>query len=127
MLAEFGGEDQNEANATAENAFAKLKRIGTSALEMRLFEKKEDQIAIWKIRESGVGASHIPGEEEAWPSWEDSAVPPERLGDYLRQFDNLNKRYGYKYTLFGHFGDGCVHTRMTFGLKTAEGVRKFRS
>jgi Fe-S oxidoreductase len=127
LLIKFGGKDRKEANARAEAAFAALKRIGTGAPAMRLFEKEEDQAAIWHIRESGVGASRIPEEEEAWPSWEDAAVPPERLGDYLRDFDKLNKRYGYKYTLFGHFGDGCVHTRMTFGLKTAEGVKKFRA
>jgi len=127
LLVEFGGGNQREANANAENAFKALRRIGTSALDMRMFEKKEDQDAIWKIRESGVGASRIPGEEDAWPSWEDAALPPQRLGDYLREFEKLTKRYGYKYTLFGHFGDGCVHARMTFGLKTADGVRTFRS
>src|SRR5579883_434122 len=111
LLVELGGATQEEANAKAEGAFAALKRLDTSALDMRLFEKTEDQQAIWRIRESGVGASRIPGEEEAWPSWEDSAVPPERLGNYLREFDKLNRRFGYRYTLFGHFGDGCVHSR----------------
>ncbi|HEY3778709.1 MAG TPA: FAD-binding and (Fe-S)-binding domain-containing protein [Rhizomicrobium sp.] len=127
LLVEFGGENQKAANAAAERAFRKLKRAGTHARDMRLFEREEDQTAIWEIREGGVGASHIPLDEEAWPSWEDAAVPPERLGDYLRDFDKLNKRFGYRYTLFGHFGDGCVHARMTFGLRNAEGVRKFRS
>jgi Fe-S oxidoreductase len=94
---------------------------------MRLVERGEDQDKIWHIRESGVGASRVPGEEEAWPSWEDAAVPPERLGDYLRDFAKLNERYGYKATIFGHFGDGCVHARMTFGLKTADGVAQFRA
>ncbi len=126
LLVEFGGENQKEANATAEKAYAALKRIGTGVRDMRLFEREEDQKAIWDLRESGVGASRVPGEEEAWPSWEDAAVPPQRLGDYLRDFDKLNQRYGYAYSLFGHFGDGCIHTRMTFGLKTADGIRKFR-
>jgi FAD/FMN-containing dehydrogenase len=57
---------------------------------------------------------------------EDAAVPPERLGDYLRDFNKLNERSGYAATIFGHFGDGCVHARMTFGLKTKEGVAHFR-
>jgi FAD/FMN-containing dehydrogenase/Fe-S oxidoreductase len=127
LLVEMGGETQKEANGKAENAFAALKRAGTAAQDMRLFEEEADQAAIWHIRESGVGASRVPEEEDAWPSWEDAAVPPERLGEYLRGFDKLNQRYGYRYTLFGHFGDGCVHSRMTFGLKTAEGIRKFRA
>ncbi len=97
------------------------------AAHARVVESAADQASIWQIREAGVGASHIPGEEEAWPSWEDAAVPPERLGEYLRAFKKLCGRYGYAYTVFGHFGDGCVHARMTFGLKTAEGVTKFRA
>jgi Fe-S oxidoreductase len=126
LLAEFGGDEQKEANDKAEKAFARLKKIGTHASGMRLIEPAEEQDGIWHIRENGVGASHIPGVEEAWPSWEDAAVPPERLGDYLRDFNKLNQRFGYTATIFGHFGDGCVHARMTFGLKTAEGVARFR-
>ncbi len=127
LLAEFGGNTQEEANGNVESAFAALRKEKTKASAMRLYEKPEDQLAIWDVRESGVGASRVPEEEESWPSWEDAAVPPERLGDYLRDFDALNKRYNYRYTLYGHFGDGCVHTRMTFGLKTADGVKKFRA
>ncbi len=126
LLVEFGGQDQNEANHKAETAHAALKRARTGARDIRLIEKPEEQTAVWEVRENGVGASRVPEEEDAWPSWEDAAVPPDRLGDYLRGFDKLTKRFGYKYTLFGHFGDGCVHTRITFGLKTAEGVAKFR-
>jgi len=127
LLVEFGGDEQPEANAKAEKAFAQLKRIGTHAEGMRVVEKAEEQDEIWHIRENGVGASRVPGEEDSWPSWEDAAVPPERLGDYLRDFARLNEKYGYQSTIFGHFGDGCVHARMTFGLKTAQGVARFRS
>ncbi|MBN9560180.1 MAG: FAD-binding protein [Alphaproteobacteria bacterium] len=127
LLVEFGGDSQEEANGKAEAIYEKLKRGRTGALGMRVIEKEADQQAIWHIRESGVGASRIPEEEEAWPSWEDSAVPPERLGDYLRAFDKLAKRYGYKYSMFGHYGDGCIHSRITFGLRSQEGVEKFRA
>ncbi len=126
LLVEFGGDEQKEANDKAEKAYASLKKIGTHASGMRLIEPAEEQAKIWNIRENGVGSSHIPGVEDAWPSWEDAAVPPERLGDYLREFNKLNERFGYTATLFGHFGDGCVHARMTFGLKTKEGVARFR-
>jgi FAD/FMN-containing dehydrogenase/Fe-S oxidoreductase len=127
LLVEFGGADQKEANGKAEKAYARLKRIRTHAQGMRLVEDEGEQTQVWQVRESGVGASRVPGEEESWPSWEDAAVPPERLGDYLRGFAKLNQRYGYRWTIFGHFGDGCVHTRMTFDLKTAQGVARFRA
>ena len=126
LLVEFGGEDQKEANGKAEGAYQRLKRAGSRAVGMRLIEKEEQQAALWEVREGGVGASRVPGDEEAWPSWEDAAVPPERLGSYLRDFDKMAKRFNYAYTLFGHYGDGCIHTRITFGLKTAGGVAKFR-
>ncbi len=127
LLVEFGAAEQKEANGKAEAAYARLKRLSSHAEGMRVLETTEDQDKVWHIRENGVGASRVPGVEDAWPSWEDAAVPPERLGDYLRDFAKLNERYGYKATIFGHFGDGCVHARMTFGLKSATGVARFRA
>ncbi len=126
LLVEFGGDEQREANHKAERAYEILKHAGSGALGMRVIEKNEEQQSLWEVREGGVGASRVPGDEEAWPSWEDAAVPPEKLGAYLRDFDKLAKKFAYSYTLFGHYGDGCIHTRITFGLKTAEGVAKFR-
>jgi len=127
LLVEFGGEDQNDANSKARDAYRRLQRARTKSTGAQVIGNPNDQAAVWKIREAGVGSSHIPNIEEAWPSWEDAAVPPERLGPYLRDFKNLCERYGYGYTVFGHFGDGCIHARMTFGLRTAEGVAKFRA
>ena len=42
------------------------------------------------------------------------------LGDYLRDFDSAEQEICYRYTLYGHFGDGCVHIADDFGLKTPE-------
>jgi FAD/FMN-containing dehydrogenase/Fe-S oxidoreductase len=126
LLAEFGGETAGDAAGRAHEVMAAV-RSHDGRLDIKVFDDPQDQKQIWHIRESGVGASRIPGEEEAWPSWEDSAVPPDRVGDYLRDFDKLVDRFGYKYTLFGHFGQGCLHTRIAFRLKTPEGVREFRA
>jgi FAD/FMN-containing dehydrogenase/Fe-S oxidoreductase len=126
LLIEFGGETQKEANAQAEAVIQCLRRLPGNR-ETKIFESKEDQDAIWHARESGVGASRVPNKEEAWPSWEDTAVAPEKLGDYLREFSDLvTRKFNYQWTVFGHFGQGCIHTRITFGLKTKEGVAKFR-
>ena len=127
LLVEFGGASAEEAHGKVEDVLAALRTMKTGACDMHHFEDPHEQAQIWAVREGGVGASRVPEAEEAWPSWEDAAVPPERLGDYLRDFAALNRRYGYRYTLFGHFGDGCIHARMTFGLRTAQGVQKFRA
>ena len=63
----------------------------------------------------------------AQSGWEDAAVPPERLGDYLRDFDALLRDAGLDGVPYGHFGDGCVHVRIDFPLDaSAGGARGFR-
>ncbi|MFB6839380.1 FAD-binding and (Fe-S)-binding domain-containing protein [Streptomyces sp. NPDC056361] len=90
------------------------------------------QRALWRIREDAAGtATRMPGGPsgpggEAWPGWEDCAVPPARLGAYLRDFRALLTEFGLRGVPYGHFGDGCVHVRIDFDLWTDRGVRDFR-
>jgi FAD/FMN-containing dehydrogenase/Fe-S oxidoreductase len=82
---------------------------------------------LWKIRESGLGAtSSVPGEPQTHPGWEDAAVAPAQLGRYLRRFRALMDDFGYRGALYGHFGDGCVHVRISSDLRTIEGLRRWR-
>ena len=88
----------------------------------------EEAERVWKVRESALGACvFVPGERNGCEGWEDSAVRPELLGAYLRDLFALLERYGYRTPMYGHFGQGCVHLRITFDFKTAEGIAKFRS
>ena len=126
LLVEFGGDTKAASDANARKLMAKL-RLLPGAPTMKLFDDDTEEKRVWKVREAGLGATaHIPGEAENWEGWEDSAVPPERVGDYLRDLKKLFDRYGYVGSLYGHFGNGCIHTRINFDLKTAEGVKKFR-
>lgn len=127
LMVEFGGETRQEAGDHARQVMELIARGDGQRMGMKMFDDLAEQKAIWKIREAGVGASRVPGVEDAWPGWEDAAVPPEKLGDYLRDLFALMARYGYAYTLFGHFGQGCIHIRIAFDLKTADGVKKYRS
>ncbi|HVZ82840.1 MAG TPA: FAD-binding and (Fe-S)-binding domain-containing protein, partial [Terracidiphilus sp.] len=87
----------------------------------------EDAAHIWHVRESALGATvFVPGEPEGWEGWDDSAVPPEHLGAYLRQLAALMAEYGYRSPLYGHYGQGCVHLRINFDFRSVEGLRKFR-
>ena len=82
---------------------------------------------LWKIREASAGiVTRLPDGGEAWPSWEDSAVPPENLAGYLRDLYALMDAHGLRGIPFGHFGEGCVHVRISFDLGTNEGVAIFR-
>ncbi|WPW30526.1 FAD-binding and (Fe-S)-binding domain-containing protein [Streptomyces atratus] len=85
------------------------------------------QRALWRIREDAAGtATRMPDGTEAWPGWEDCAVPPARLGPYLRDFRALLAAHGLRGTPYGHFGDGCIHVRIDFDLLDPEGVARFR-
>ncbi|MEW6168544.1 MAG: FAD-binding and (Fe-S)-binding domain-containing protein [Pseudomonadota bacterium] len=127
LFVEFGGVHAEEARAKARALMDDLRRQ-PDAPKMKLFDKREQQHMLWKIRESGLGATaFVPGERDAYPGWEDSAVPPESLGRYLRAFRDLMARYGYRASLYGHFGDGCLHCRVEYDIRTAAGLAQWRA
>ncbi|TSB31557.1 FAD-binding and (Fe-S)-binding domain-containing protein [Streptomyces benahoarensis] len=86
---------------------------------------------LWRIREDGAGlATRLPGPgggSEAWPGWEDAAVPPDQLGSYLRQFTELLGHHQLQGAVYGHFGEGCLHVRINFDFTTEEGTAVFRA
>lgn len=106
------------------------------AVDSAVVKDPAGQRALWRIREDAAGtATRMPGGTsrtesggggEAWPGWEDCAVPPARLGAYLREFRSLLREFGLRGVPYGHFGDGCVHVRIDFDLWTEKGVRDFR-
>jgi len=127
LLAEFGGADRGEAEAQARRLAAGLARA-PGAPGLRLALDPAEQRQIWAVREAAVGTtSHDPRLGAAWPGWEDSAVPPASLAAYLRELQSLLHRHGYGAALYGHFGEGCIHARINFDLRTADGVRRYRS
>ncbi|HJP98780.1 MAG TPA: FAD-binding oxidoreductase, partial [Rhodanobacteraceae bacterium] len=103
LLAEFGGDSKDEADATAQRLMQRLKRKGDQ-VSMKLFDDKRREEELWKVRRGGLGATaHVPNKKITWEGWEDAAVPPAKLGDYLRDFRKLLKRYDYTGDLYGHF------------------------
>jgi FAD/FMN-containing dehydrogenase/Fe-S oxidoreductase len=129
LLVEFGADDERDAAEQAERfAHAIRGGAGGNTLGMKLYEDAEETAQIWEIREGGVGHSKVPGEHPGWPSWEDAAVAPERVGDYLRDLEKLCDKHGRRIScLFGHVGHGCVHSRIDWDFLTAEGVRNYRA
>jgi len=127
LLVEFGGETLDEARGRA-NAIMDALRKRRDPPTMRLYDDPVAQHKLWVIRESGLGATaFVPGEPVTWEGWEDSAVPVEHLGDYLRDLRRLLDKYGYHCTLYGHFGQGCVHTRIDFDLESTAGIERYRA
>lgn len=126
LFVEFGGDTMDEARDRAKSCMETLRRRhGDGAPSMELFEDPKVQRMLWEIREAGLAATaHV--EDETWPGWEDSAIPPERVGDYLRELRALYDRYDYTGALYGHFGQGCIHTRISFDLRSERGIQTYR-
>jgi FAD/FMN-containing dehydrogenase/Fe-S oxidoreductase len=126
LLVEFGGDSRNDARDRAREAMDRLQKE-PGAASMSLYDHPEEVEKVWTVRESGLGATaFVPGEPDSWPGWEDSAVAPDRVGEYLHDLRALFKRYDYHCSLYGHFGEGCIHTRIDFDLRTSEGIKRYR-
>ncbi|MDA0225545.1 MAG: FAD-binding oxidoreductase, partial [Proteobacteria bacterium] len=131
LMCEFGAGTRAAAVAQAralEAAFADRDDVSAWLIEDRAMVAR-----IWTIRETGASATALTldkGDGRRGPDpvvgWEDAAVDPLRLGDYLREFQRLIDRYGYRTSLYGHFGEGCIHARITFDLRSVEGVAHWR-
>jgi FAD/FMN-containing dehydrogenase/Fe-S oxidoreductase len=121
LMVEFGAE---ERGAVLEAARALQARIGGNLIDDAVLAAR-----LWTIRETGASATALSlGGKGVDPvvGWEDAAVDPLRLGDYLREFQALIDRFGYRTSLYGHFGDGCIHARIDFDLRTPQGLAHWR-
>jgi FAD/FMN-containing dehydrogenase/Fe-S oxidoreductase len=122
LFVETGGASPDEACSRAEAIVR-----AADVLDSLVMTDPAGLRALWRIREDASGtATRMPDGTEAWPGWEDCAVPPHRLGAYLREFRGLLSAHGLRGTPYGHFGDGCIHVRIDFDLLTDPGIARFR-
>lgn len=129
LLVEFGANDRTEVVAQAQEAMAVAQGLA-SRPRTRLVSDASLMNRLWTIRETGASAtslSRVNGQPDPTVGWEDAAVEPALLGKYLREFSALVERYGYKTNMYGHFGDGCIHSRITFDLRSKRGVQDWRA
>lgn len=128
-----------EVGAPGEDVTASLERAralcaASAAVDTVVYPPGAQASALWRIRADGAGlGGRTPpdgaggGDQQAWPGFEDAAVPPENLGVYLRDFTALMEEFDIDGLLYGHFGDGCVHVRLAMPLETPEGVAHSRA
>lgn len=128
LLVQFGGSDAADAEANAQKlrtAFAN--RVHVTSDEIVRDPRKRQ--AIWDVRKAGLPVTAwVPGQKrDTWEGWEDSAVPREHLGEYIRKLKALMDKHDYHAAMYGHFGDGLIHMRVDFGLHTDGEVKTFRA
>ncbi len=127
LMLQFTGDTAEEADGKARRLLSALGRTEDDPTVTFSDDPGREQ-QLLMAREAGLGVTaRPPDDRETWEGWEDSAVPPDKLGGYLRDLHALFDEFGYgRSALYGHFGQGCVHTRIPFGLRDAEGVARFR-
>jgi len=124
LLVEFGSNDPAESDAAARQLIDQIQRAPDPP-NIRLYTKAEAR-HVWKLRESGPrAAAAAPGMPPEWEGWDDAAVPPEKLGNYLRDIRALLDEYNYHAAFYGHFGHGCIHMRVSFDLQSEQGIRNY--
>ncbi|MFF5258158.1 FAD-binding and (Fe-S)-binding domain-containing protein [Actinomadura viridis] len=123
LMVRFGGRTRQEAEERARRLIEESGDAHTAFMDDPSEEER-----VWRVREAGLGATAYPPRgPETHEGWEDAAVPPDRLGDYLRDFQSLLHDFDYRHcSLYGHFGQGCVHTRIPFDLEDPGGVAEYR-
>jgi FAD/FMN-containing dehydrogenase/Fe-S oxidoreductase len=127
LVIEVGGESKEEADEKGQAIVRTLEGAGGGLRGTKLYDDPEGEQHIWEVREAGLGATaFLPGKPDTHEGWEDSAVPPDRLGEYLRKLGELARKYEYESALYGHYGQGCVHARWNFDLESKDGIATWR-
>ncbi|MGC4944331.1 FAD-binding and (Fe-S)-binding domain-containing protein [Kribbella sp. DT2] len=127
LLVEMGGPDETSAARAAERMLEELRDSGSRATATLVTDPRAQGV-LWRCRTDAAGlATRRADGAEAWGGWEDAAVPPERLGAYLRGLDELLGRHGLSGASYGHFGEGCMHMRIDFDLLSRSGLATYRA
>lgn len=125
LMVEFSDDTLQQATASCEDLVDNLRADGR-VVDFTIVTDPLGRAKLWRVREDGAGLSsrRIDG-VQTWPGWEDSAVAPEHLADYLSDLLPLVKKYGYTALMYGHFGAGCVHMRLDYDLRSDSGRQIF--
>ncbi|MEV8569616.1 FAD-binding and (Fe-S)-binding domain-containing protein [Streptomyces sp. NPDC051322] len=126
LMVEFSADTIERASADCGRLLDILRADGR-VLDHRILTDADERAKLWKVREDGAGLSsrRIDG-VQTWPGWEDSAVAPERLAEYLAELLPMVRKYGYTAFMYGHFGAGCVHMRLDYDLRSETGRQDFQ-
>jgi FAD/FMN-containing dehydrogenase/Fe-S oxidoreductase len=132
LLVQFGADEPGESERTAEEFCAWLTDVKgyepDRLVTLKSTQEGGNSELVWKLREAGLAATAFPPDgHDHWPGWEDSAVPPGKLGPYLRDLQALLDKFGLTGQFYGHFGQGCIHGRYDFDLRTASGIADYRA
>ncbi|AYG04388.1 FAD-binding and (Fe-S)-binding domain-containing protein [Gryllotalpicola protaetiae] len=128
LVVEMPGSSREEADARSQRLLAELESFDPKPAA-KIFDDPVQEQEMLDVREAGLGSTAwVPGQRDTWEGWEDAAVPPDRLADYLRDFGALLEEFELQpASRYGHFGQGCVHCRIPFDLQSEQGIDHYRA
>ncbi|MBL7743293.1 MAG: FAD-binding protein [Chitinophagaceae bacterium] len=126
LVVEFTRNTRDDVIADAQKCETEMRAAGLGYHFPLLFGA--DTKKIWTLRKAGLGLlGNLPGDEKAVPVIEDTAVDVNDLPAYIRDFNEILKKYGLYSVHYAHAGSGELHLRPIINLKTEEGNRLFRA
>lgn len=121
LYVDLDGNDPLQVRAEADRLLETLMRRG-NLIEGTVVPDPIERAKLWRVREDGAGlSSRLVGGEQSWGGWEDAAVAPEDLAAYLADFTALLREHDLRGVMYGHFGAGCTHVRITFDPRSESG------
>ena len=126
LVIEYTRDTREEITAIAQEVETEMRAAGLGYYFPLLFG--EDTKKIWTLRKAGLGLlSNLPGNDKAVPVIEDTAVDVNDLPAYIREFNEILKKYKLYSVHYAHAGSGEIHLRPIINLKTKEGNLLFRT
>lgn len=127
LTIEFSSKSEEELQEKAKKLEEDLRNAGYG-YHFPFFTDKESIKRIWDLRKAGLGLlSNIPGEKRNVTVIEDTAIAPEYLPDYIREFDEVIEKYGLTCVYYGHIATGELHLRPLLNLKDPNDVKIYHS
>ncbi|MFC9353965.1 FAD-binding and (Fe-S)-binding domain-containing protein [Arthrobacter sp. NPDC057013] len=127
LFVDLDGDDLDTVRTQADRLLTRL-AVNGRLIQGRAAADPVERASLWRVREDGAGlSSRLASGGQSWPGWEDSAVAPERLADYLADLRELLAEHGLTGAMYGHFGAGCMHIRITYDLRSEKGREIFRT
>ncbi|MFO8235884.1 MAG: FAD-linked oxidase C-terminal domain-containing protein [Bacteroidales bacterium] len=126
LIIEFARNSQQEIDETCNELISDLKKNGYGYHYPLIYYP--DAQKIWDLRKAGLGIlSNMKGDERPVSVVEDTAVSVEVLPEYMDEFHQIMEQYNLRCVYYAHVGSGELHLRPVLNLKTAEGVKLFKT
>jgi FAD/FMN-containing dehydrogenase/Fe-S oxidoreductase len=125
LAIELASESREEVVAQAANLESELRGASLGYYYPVIWGT--DQNRVWNLRKAALGLlSNLPGDAKPVAVIEDTAIDPNDLPAFVREFDSILGRYGLSAVHYAHAGSGELHLRPILNLKLEEHRRLFR-